>query len=87
MILITGANGNLGRRLLRELAGAIETLSPRQRAVVELTFFEGRSYAEISEITETPVNTVKTRMFHARRRLQRLMPAWGAADKPSEETR
>lgn len=49
---------------------ALAELSASQRAVVELTFFEGCSYAEIAEIVGCPVNTVKTRMFHARRRLR-----------------
>lgn len=50
-------------------------LSPDHRQVVELTYFGGFSYQEIAEIAGCPVNTVKTRMFHARRRLKILLPA------------
>ncbi len=56
---------------------ALGELSPEQRAVVELTFVHGLSYPEIAEILECPVNTVKTRMFHARRRLRELLPVDG----------
>ncbi len=61
----------LRRDSLRRLAGGIEALPPEQRAVVELTFFEGYSYAAISEVMGCPVNTVKTRMFQARKHLAR----------------
>ncbi len=73
--------GDMGRLLARGLA----TLSPEQRAVVELTFYQGCSYAEIAEITRAPVNTVKTRMFHARRRLAPLLTALGLASRPAAE--
>lgn len=56
---------------------AMAELSAAQRAVVELTFFEGCSYAEIAEIVGCPVNTVKTRMFHARRRLRERLADLG----------
>ena len=52
---------------------ALDQLSPEQRAVVELTFYDERSYREIAVIVGCPENTVKTRMFHARRRLKRLL--------------
>lgn len=65
--------GELGRAVSQGL----QALSPEQRAVVELTFYQGRSYQEIAEITRCPVNTVKTRMFHARRRLAPLLAALG----------
>lgn len=52
----------------------LEGLSPDHRQVVELTYFCGYSYQEIAEIADCPVNTVKTRMFHARRRLKVLLP-------------
>ncbi|HEX9942718.1 MAG TPA: sigma-70 family RNA polymerase sigma factor [Thermoanaerobaculia bacterium] len=67
----------------RELAGvlgrALGTLSPEQRAVVELTYYYGMAYQEIAEIVGCPVNTVKTRMFHARRRLRELLPGLGVS--------
>ncbi len=55
------------------LARAIGALSADHRAVIELTYFQGYSCAEIAEVMRCPVNTVKTRMFHARRRLRMLM--------------
>jgi RNA polymerase sigma-70 factor (ECF subfamily) len=55
------------------LSQALERLSADQRLVVELTFFEGCSYQEIAEIADCPVNTVKTRMFHARHRLRDIL--------------
>jgi RNA polymerase sigma-70 factor (ECF subfamily) len=52
---------------------ALESLSPEQRTVVVLTYFEGCSYREIAELVGCPVATVKTRMFHARRRLKAFL--------------
>ena len=69
----------------RLLARGLDALSPEQRATVELTFYEGWSYQEIAEITRVPVNTVKTRMFHARRRLAPLLSALGLAGRRGSE--
>jgi RNA polymerase sigma factor (sigma-70 family) len=55
------------------VALALRALSPDHRAVIELTYYEGRSCAEIARILRCPVNTVKTRMFHARRRLRQSL--------------
>jgi RNA polymerase sigma-70 factor (ECF subfamily) len=49
---------------------ALRTLSVDQRAAVELTYFHGFSYPEIAAIVDCPTDTVKTRMFHARKRLR-----------------
>lgn len=49
---------------------ALAALSPDQRAVIELTFYHGLPYQEIAGILDCPENTVKTRMFHARKKLQ-----------------
>lgn len=66
------------RHELRDLLQrALERLSPDQRAVIELTYYGGRSCREAAEIVNCPVNTVKTRMFHARRRLRELLPDLG----------
>jgi len=53
---------------------ALATLPLEQRLVLELTYYLGHSCEEIAAITECPVNTVKTRMFHARRKLRQLLP-------------
>jgi RNA polymerase sigma factor (sigma-70 family) len=63
------------------LGKALGALSPEHRAVVELTYYYELSYGEISEIVGCPVNTVKTRMFHARRRLKELLPALGLGSR------
>ena len=56
--------------LRRHLDDALEALSPEQRAVIELTYYFGYACREIAQIMECPVDTVKTRMFYARRRLK-----------------
>lgn len=53
---------------------ALRGLPPEQRALLELAYFVGYSYGEIAIIIDCPVNTVKTRLFHARERLKLLMP-------------
>jgi RNA polymerase sigma-70 factor (ECF subfamily) len=63
----------------RLLARALRDLPAEQRVVVELTYFHGLSYPEIAAVIECPVNTVKTRMFHARRKLRAALPELGPA--------
>jgi RNA polymerase sigma factor (sigma-70 family) len=62
------------------LKDAINELSPDHRTVVDLAYFHEFGYREIAEIMECPVDTVKTRMFHARRNLKKLLgdrlPEW-----------
>ena len=48
-----------------------------QRLAVELCYELGYSCEEISGIMGCPVNTVKTRLFHARAKLQKLLPVLG----------
>ncbi len=55
------------------LRSALGQLSTEHRDVVELTFFHGCSYQEIAAIVQCPENTVKTRMFHAKKQLQGLL--------------
>ena len=61
------------KQLRMRLDRALESLSPEHRTVVVLTYFEGYSCREIATIVGCPVDTVKTRMFHARRRLKALL--------------
>lgn len=53
----------------------IGSLPPTQRLAVELVFYLGLSYDEVATVTDCPVNTVKTRMFHARRKLKEQLQA------------
>jgi RNA polymerase sigma-70 factor (ECF subfamily) len=56
------------------LARALAELPVEQRLAVELCYELGHSCEEIATIMGCPVNTVKTRLFHARAKLQRLLP-------------
>lgn len=56
------------------LAQGMRQLSLEHRMILELAYFLGHSCEEIAQIVACPVNTVKTRMFHARKRLRELLP-------------
>ena len=69
-----GPEQQVGARQAREaLLRTMRQLSPDHRAVVDLTYFQEIGYREIAEIMECPVDTVKTRMYYARRHLKRLL--------------
>lgn len=64
-----------GTEELRDwLTRALAELPVEQRLAVELCYELGHSCEEIATIMDCPVNTVKTRLFHARGKLQRLLP-------------
>ncbi|RBP50618.1 RNA polymerase sigma factor [Arenicella xantha] len=52
------------------LQAAMAELSEHHRAVIELMYFHGYSTSEIGVILACPQNTVKTRLFHARKKLK-----------------
>jgi len=54
----------------RVMKKALADLSVEHRSVIELSYYVGCNYAEIAIISGCPENTVKTRMFHARRKLK-----------------
>jgi RNA polymerase sigma-70 factor, ECF subfamily len=55
------------------IAYALAQLNSEQRLVLEFAYFLGYSCAEIAEILGAPVNTVKSRMLHARRKPQSIL--------------
>ena len=63
-----------GSQRFELVSQALAELPLEQRLVIELTYYLGHSCAEIAEIVDCPVNTVKTRMFHARRKLRTRLP-------------
>jgi RNA polymerase sigma-70 factor (ECF subfamily) len=70
----SGPEGRLGEsQTAQALRAAMDQLSADHRAVVDLAYFHDMAYQEIAEIMACPVDTVKTRMFHARRNLKRSL--------------
>ena len=67
----------LADRLMR----ALDELPLEQRVVVVLSEIEERTSGEIARIVEAPEGTVRTRLFHAKRKLRELL-----GDKGGEET-
>ncbi|HVJ59788.1 MAG TPA: sigma-70 family RNA polymerase sigma factor [Burkholderiaceae bacterium] len=61
---------------------ALAALPLEQRLALELTCYLGHSCDEVAAITDCPVNTVKTRVFHARRKLQQLLPTLAGTPPP-----
>jgi RNA polymerase sigma-70 factor (ECF subfamily) len=61
------------RQLQRGVSRALDTLPVEQRLVVSLTYYHGMAYQEIADTMGCPVNTVKTRMFHARQKLKDML--------------
>ena len=61
---------------------AVEKLEPIEREIVMLREFEQLSYAEIADLLELPVNTVRSRLFRTRTALRDLLePSSAAASK------
>lgn len=52
-------------------------LPPALREVIDLVYYHEKTVAEVAQIVGIPPNTVKTRMFHARNRLQYLLEGAG----------
>jgi RNA polymerase sigma-70 factor, ECF subfamily len=60
--------------VLRE---CLTQLSPAHREIIDLVYYHEKSVAEVAEIIGAPQNTVKTRMFYARKRVAELLDARG----------
>jgi RNA polymerase sigma-70 factor (ECF subfamily) len=51
----------------------VEKLKPRYKKLVELRYFQERSYEEIAEELDLPLGTVKAQLFRAREFLYQIM--------------
>ena len=64
----------------RYLEKCVAALPPNQAELIELHYFLGRSVEEAAAITGVPLNTAKTRMFLARKKLAVML---AAQDEPT----
>lgn len=64
-----------------QVRAALETLSPEQRVVVEMAYFQGMTQAAIAHELAIPLGTVKTRTLAAMRKLQRALSAREPGDR------
>ena len=55
----------------------LSQLSTLHREVLDLVYYHEKSVDEVAEIVGAPANTVRTRMFYARKRMQTLLEAAG----------
>src|SRR6476659_6351467 len=55
----------------------LEKLSAEHREIIDLVYYHEKSVEEVAQIVGIPENTVKTRMFYARKKLADLLKAEG----------
>jgi RNA polymerase sigma-70 factor, ECF subfamily len=59
------------------LRDCLEQLSPPHREIIDLVYYHERTIDDVAKIIGVPPNTVKTRMFYARKRMGELLAARG----------
>jgi RNA polymerase sigma-70 factor, ECF subfamily len=59
------------------LRKCLTALSPDHREIIDLVYYHEKSIEEVAEVLKIPENTVKTRMFYARKKLAELLKAAG----------
>lgn len=55
-----------------DLHAAIDRLEPREQTIIRLRFFQDMKLEEIAQVTDTNLNTVKSRLYKSLRRLREL---------------
>ena len=64
----------------QQLLRLMDQLTEEHREVIRLTYFEDKSVKEVAIVLDISENTVKTRMFYARKRLAQLLEKAGIVD-------
>ncbi len=84
---VLGANPgkSLARKQIREqISEALETLSDNHRAVLMMRELEGMSYEEMAQVMECSKGTIMSRLFHARKNMQKKLLELMGGDKDLE---
>jgi len=69
----------IGRETSRQVRDALKQISPEYRRVLELFYFSGKKYREVAEITDLPLNTVKTYIYRGKKELLNVVQKEGLA--------
>ena len=69
-----------------ELRAILATLTPDQRAILDLHFFADLALTEIALVTDTPLGTVKSRLHRALQTLRARMQPQAILTAPQEES-
>lgn len=79
--------GETDARLEREdwVRQGLQTLPPKQKLTVMLVYFLGLSCEETANASGVPINTVKTRMFHARKKMKEQLIASGVPENWTQD--
>jgi RNA polymerase sigma-70 factor (ECF subfamily) len=56
-----------------DLEMALTSMPPPQREVLLLRYRDELSYSEIALVVGCPIGTVRTRLYHAKRKMQELL--------------
>jgi RNA polymerase sigma-70 factor (ECF subfamily) len=59
------------------LRDCLKQLSAAHREIIDLIYYHGRTIDDVADIISIPANTVKTRMFYARKRIGELLAERG----------
>ncbi len=65
---------------IRLLRAAIDRLSAEHREVIILKNFRGLSYREMADVLNTPIGTVMSRLYYARKMLKEIITEWERGD-------
>lgn len=57
------------------IRAAVESLPPKQRAALILSYYQGHTYSEVADIMGCSLGTIKTHMSRALKKLATILPA------------
>lgn len=70
---INGEPSAIADEMAQQAQAALMRLSPKQRAAIVLTIYEGMNHAEAARVLRCPETTVSWRVFAAKRKLKRWL--------------
>lgn len=74
------------KEILAAVEASLEHLSDKHRAVIVMRELQGMSYEEMAQAMKCSKGTIMSRLFHARRNMQKLLNEQLGACLPSQDT-